>query len=73
MNRKSPDLLALAKTNPWWHFAAEELVILTGLSKTTLEMMIRADDTPFVCGKSRPERVLDWLEKHAGWKPSQER
>ena len=73
MTTRGKELLNLAKENPYWHFTVEELVEITALSKTTLEMMIRADDSPFVTSKSRPERVLAWLEKHPGWKPSQER
>lgn len=67
------ELLRRAKENPWWQFETHELTTLMGIPKTTLEMMIRAEDSPFVAGRSRPERVSAWLDSHLGWKPSKEK
>ena len=73
MSNSAKNLLQLAKDNPWWLFTAEELASLMNLSVSTLEMIKRAPNTPFVTGKTRPENVMRWLSSNKGWKPSQER
>ncbi|HWL51321.1 MAG TPA: hypothetical protein VNQ90_02740 [Chthoniobacteraceae bacterium] len=73
MNDHARALLQVAKENPWLQFSMADLSALMGIPKTTLEMMNKTEDSPFVSGRSRPERVSAWLDNHLGWKPSAEK
>ncbi len=63
-------LVELAKANPFWQFEVDDLARMTNHSPYVLHQMRKANDSPFVSGKCRPERLERWLEKHPGWVPS---
>jgi DNA-binding IclR family transcriptional regulator len=72
MNQTAEPLLVIARANPWWQFTGEEIREMMNLSKQTVAMLVRSDDSPFVAGKSRPERVEAVFAAHPGWKPTSE-
>lgn len=66
-------ILEAIRSNPFRQVDSQEICELTGLPKTTVEMIRRAPDSPFISGRTRPERFSAWLDSHLGWKPSEER
>ena len=66
-------LLAVAKENPWWEFTGEDIAAMMNLPANTVAMLKRADKSPFVGGRARPERVAAFFLENAGWSPSAER
>ena len=66
-------LFLLAEKFPHRQFNSAELSALSGIGRTGMAQIKKADDTPFALGKCTLRRLDAWLEKHPGFKQAQSR